>query len=436
MSEKAPQKNSNLVAGQFSEIDQKIYSNDVKHVYGVDPKTGKKRHISHEEILNAYGHTSKEVEQNTADFVMNPQESVADSFDVTEDDIEDQENIDSDWQDLKVSFAEAKKSRNFDDMVVAMDEFKMFVAQFEEMSEEEKNAMYNELLDSTEEVKATDSSEQASKSTTDTVESDEANAANAEDQAFNEGIEALRNKYANKDLSDEAVRQQCLDDINALQKDTKQHYDNEVILGVISATQIEGEHVTSSETMAEEENKAEESEVSEETTDEPVGVYNKLRNWWKNKTAKANAAVTVAALNGAERAKSSEKKKKIAAVAVGIGILAVGIAAWKYGTAETAAAVGTAAEKAGKHGDKLSHAQEALLDASGATPWDRYADVYGPDKAATKLLRAVERLKESGVKVIEHGSGADYWIEVPKANGNGMTSNVSRVTKVLATGTV
>lgn len=65
--------NSMVMEGQFSTVEQKIYKNGAKHVYGVDAE-GKKRHLSHDEILEAYGHAGeyqgarpKESEQTTAD---------------------------------------------------------------------------------------------------------------------------------------------------------------------------------------------------------------------------------------------------------------------------------------------------------------------------------------------------------------------------------
>lgn len=48
---------------QFKEIQQSIYSNGAKHLYGVN-ETGKLAPISHDAVLEAYGHTAAEAKQN------------------------------------------------------------------------------------------------------------------------------------------------------------------------------------------------------------------------------------------------------------------------------------------------------------------------------------------------------------------------------------
>ena len=48
---------------QFSEIQQNTYNNGAKHVYGVN-EAGKKQHISHDSVLEAYGYSASEAKQN------------------------------------------------------------------------------------------------------------------------------------------------------------------------------------------------------------------------------------------------------------------------------------------------------------------------------------------------------------------------------------
>lgn len=50
--------NAGVMGGRFSAIEQKVYKNGAKHVYGKDSE-GKHRHLSHDEILEAYGHAGE-----------------------------------------------------------------------------------------------------------------------------------------------------------------------------------------------------------------------------------------------------------------------------------------------------------------------------------------------------------------------------------------
>jgi len=44
------------VGDRYSEIEQNVYENGARHVYGVNAETGKKEHISHDKVLGAYGY--------------------------------------------------------------------------------------------------------------------------------------------------------------------------------------------------------------------------------------------------------------------------------------------------------------------------------------------------------------------------------------------
>lgn len=52
--------------GKYASIDQVIYKNGVKHVYGVD-EDGKKRHLSHDAVLEYYGHAGESPARNFDD---------------------------------------------------------------------------------------------------------------------------------------------------------------------------------------------------------------------------------------------------------------------------------------------------------------------------------------------------------------------------------
>lgn len=158
--------------------------------------------------------------------------------------------------------------------------------------------------------------------------------------------------------------------------------------------------------------------------------------------ANAQAALNVAAEKAASATKEKHNKRR-RYIYAGIGLAAVAAVLYagnKYGwsfkpNAEAAQAAQEAAEKTTKHVDKLTKIQEQLISAPGKYPYGHYEHVYGAD-AAEQLHKAVRRLHAAGVKVIEHGSGKDYWIEVPTKNGTGMTANTKRVVEVLATGRV
>jgi len=139
MSEKLSDEPSNLVMGQYSTIEQKSYANGANHVYGVDPSTGKKKHLSHEEILEAYGHTSKERKDYNAEY----DQSV---LEAEEDELDAQAELDYEWSELQQTFADARQSGSLQELQHALDTYKSFISQFEGMSEIDQNAMLAELL--------------------------------------------------------------------------------------------------------------------------------------------------------------------------------------------------------------------------------------------------------------------------------------------------
>ncbi len=47
-----------VVGGKYAEVQQKVYKNGAKHVYGIDAE-GKQRHLSHDEILETYGYAGQ-----------------------------------------------------------------------------------------------------------------------------------------------------------------------------------------------------------------------------------------------------------------------------------------------------------------------------------------------------------------------------------------
>ncbi len=140
---------------------------------------------------------------------------------------------------------------------------------------------------------------------------------------------------------------------------------------------------------------------------------------------------------------SKEKKSRRKLVIAGIGVAALAVTAYvAYKTGmipkfngDTAQTAQDAANSANKHVTKLTKLQAALISAPGKYPYGHYEHIYGAD-AADQIHKAVRRLHAAGVKVIEHGSGKDYWIEVPAKHGGGMTANTKRVVEVLATGRV
>ncbi|MCA9345478.1 hypothetical protein KC871_02600 [Candidatus Saccharibacteria bacterium] len=139
MSEKLSNEPSKLVLDTYSTIEQTNYKNGATHVYGVDPETGKKKHLSHEDILNAYGHTSQERKDYNTEY----EQSI---LEAEEDDLDAQEELDEEWADLQQIFIEARQNGSLQDMQHALDMYKSFIGQFEVIGEVEQNAMLAELL--------------------------------------------------------------------------------------------------------------------------------------------------------------------------------------------------------------------------------------------------------------------------------------------------
>lgn len=183
--------------------------------------------------------------------------------------------------------------------------------------------------------------------------------------------------------------------------------------------------------------------ISEDDTDLPAdkSVMDKIKDAQLQAVANAQAALNVASEKARSNNHERKNSRKWIIAAAGIGALAVALfVGSKYGfslkpNAEAAQAAQDAADTAGKQVEKLTRVQQALISAPGKYPYGHYEHVYGAD-AAEQLHKAVRRLHAAGVKVIEHGSGRDYWVEVPTKNGAGMTSNTKRVVEVLATGRV
>jgi hypothetical protein len=143
MSEKETTDPSTLVMGEYSAIEQKNYKNGAMHVYGVDPETGKKKHLSHEEILQAYGHSSKERKVYDAEFAKGSLDGENEAY---EDDLDAQAELDQEWLELQRTFNDARESGSIDEVQRALDMYKSFVGQFEGMDEADKNNMLSELM--------------------------------------------------------------------------------------------------------------------------------------------------------------------------------------------------------------------------------------------------------------------------------------------------
>lgn len=419
MSEQLPETNPELIMGEYSAVEQKKYKNGAVHIYGVDPSTGKRSHVSHEEVLNAYGHSPKEWEQYNKEFAATAQLG-------EEDEAEDlDQELAEEWNDLQESFAEAKRTGDITVLQEALAAYKVYIEQFEDMSEDDKKAALKELLEGEvyvgkhEKPKDDSGDEEPSKAKEEKTK--QAIAHNVGDE-FEQMLEGGATKVwaiANISTDENGNTVYRLVDENL-----------EENLSVTADELSDFNALTSSATSSKEEGPA---------------VNRTLRQRVGERFNTLGAAMT-ADVQARLANSSPERSRRWRRVAIGAGILVVAVIAAKYGfdhinaddaqsVAESANAAGGVKPPSAEAASTLSKTQKELLSADGAYPWDRFAEVFGKKMANSEIFEAVDKLQAQGVKIIEHGSrnSAQYWIEVPKPGG-GMTSNTDTVMRVLTKG--
>jgi hypothetical protein len=400
MSEQAPKENQDLVMGEYSSVEQKTYKNGAVHIYGVDPSTGKRSHLSHEELLRAYGHTSKEREDYNKSFE-------AGMPDQEEDDLD--EELFDEWDDLKESFAEARQTGDIDTLQQALANYKMYIEQFEDMTEEDKKTALKELLEGEEYVGKHEKKE-------------------------GDPLYAVGDEF-------EQMLEEGMTKILIIESITTDENGN-TVYNVVDEMGEERTSVTAEELS--DFNRLTKSEAADAKEEEKAKrtVLQRAIAFFKS----PGAAVSAEAQAALATSDPEKRRKWGKPVAIALGIIAAGLVV-KYGydnlTADSsdivagasAGAAGTAKPPTPETVIKLTETQKELLSADGTYPWERFAEVFGKKAASSEIFEAIDKLQAQGVKIVEHGArnSSQYWIEVPKPGG-GMTANTDTVMRVLTKG--
>ncbi len=437
MSENQLNEPGNLVMGKYSTIERKVSEGGATHVYGVDPETGKKKHLSHEDILNAYGHTSQERTDYNAQYEQSVLEAEDEAY---EDDLDAQAELDEEWAELQQTFFEARQSGDILAMVKALEAYKAFVDQFQDMGELERKAMLAELLNKEPDTDRDDSSDGTSEDDGGALG---VNEPTTQEQEYNKSTidkikEAPTRLYLAvttklgemskswKELPEKKKKQYKLiggiataavavagayllmrgfSDGSSIDQSTTSELPASGLDGSPSAIETTpSPDVTPSDTVT-----PESSGPSAETTTDPSIVQESAQT-----TPEPSASVDTTPTTQPSPEASTTADVPDTATSGGPDA--------STGNDSESADPGVGAETAST--TNLTSAQEKFVESDGRYPWQHAANAYGVDRATEVLEEAVKNAQAAGLDVDTFGEGEEWMI---RANGSWETKDVVEV---------
>jgi hypothetical protein len=419
MSEKLSDEPSNLVMGQYSTIEQKSYANGANHVYGVDPSTGKKKHLSHEEILEAYGHTSQERKDYNAEY----EKSV---LEAEEDELDAQAELDYEWSELQQTFADARQSGSLQELQHAINEYKSFISQFEGMSETDQNAMLAELLNK--DVQAPDDQDNPQSTDVDNVPEGTFNADEVPEGSF-DPVDVSDNENDNPQSTIDKVKElptklflavkTKLGEMSKSWKELPEKDKKRVkwIGGIAAgALLVAGAYMTMrgfDSGGADQSSISVDSSASPDVTPSDAGISassSPSPEATDPSVMQDTAQATPEPSTSVDTAPTAQPSPDATTTTGGQDTVT-------GGGSDMAAPSGA---EATPDSSNLTSAQEKFAESSAKYPWDAAHDIYG-DKATDVLKEAVEKAQAAGVDIDTFGEGKQWMI---RANGSWKTEDV------------